>query len=205
MLVVVALITILLGILINTASESRGPVELTKVTLKALKAAATEYEVSTNRWINHKDVETQESSAKIAWGTAKMQNVIIPPTAPTNVIIANDSSYKGGTGERFVWAALQVESSAKIIRSIEKDGLKDNNNNKMYDVLDGWGNPIRYAAYVIKGDDVWDDDLPRVGTATNSQPFFSSAGADGKWGAFSDTNVPNADATDNLHSFNLGE
>ena len=49
LLVVVGIIAILLAILINTAAESRGPVEQTKVTLKALMAIYDEYEVSTRR------------------------------------------------------------------------------------------------------------------------------------------------------------
>ncbi len=46
LLVVVGIIAILLAILINTAAESRGPVEQTKVTLKALMAIYDEYEAS---------------------------------------------------------------------------------------------------------------------------------------------------------------
>ncbi len=49
LLVVVAIIAILLAILVNTAAESRGPVEQTKVTLKAMMAIYDEYEVSTNK------------------------------------------------------------------------------------------------------------------------------------------------------------
>lgn len=46
LLVVVGIIAILLAILINTAAESRGPVEQTKVTLKALMGIYDEYEAS---------------------------------------------------------------------------------------------------------------------------------------------------------------
>ena len=53
LMVVISIITILLAILINTAVEGKGPIEQTKVTLRGLQAAITEYEVSTGLKIDH--------------------------------------------------------------------------------------------------------------------------------------------------------
>jgi len=53
LMVVISIITILLAILINTAVEGKGPVEQTKVTLRAAMAVATEYEVTTTLKIDH--------------------------------------------------------------------------------------------------------------------------------------------------------
>ena len=132
------------------------------------------------------------------------------PGSTGNATIGIGATDTGQSAERFVWAALQVESSAKIIRSVEKDALQDTGNTAgMLDLLDGWGNPIRYAAFVSQTDTVtWDDNLPLRGTESRPDPFFASAGPDGKWGdASQGTNnaVPNADAADNIYSFNLGE
>lgn len=53
LMVVVSIITILLAILINTAVEGKGPIEQTKVTMRAAMAIATEYEVTTTLKIDH--------------------------------------------------------------------------------------------------------------------------------------------------------
>jgi len=51
LLVVVGLITVLLGILINTASEAKGPELATRTLVAAAMAIATEYEVRTDQVI----------------------------------------------------------------------------------------------------------------------------------------------------------
>lgn len=53
LLVVISIISILLAILINAAAEGKGPLEQTKVTMKAAMGLATEYEVRTTQYIDH--------------------------------------------------------------------------------------------------------------------------------------------------------
>jgi prepilin-type N-terminal cleavage/methylation domain-containing protein len=53
LLVVISIISILLAILINAASEGKGPIENTKVILRGAIAAATEYEVATSQKVSH--------------------------------------------------------------------------------------------------------------------------------------------------------
>ncbi len=176
LMVVISIITILLAILINVAVESSGPKEQTKVVLRISMGAATEYEVTTNQKIDHFNS---------------------PPgyTGP-NTSIA-----------KLCYQLWKLDRTRNALRSLPKDALSgDANATPPVAIFDAWGRPLRY--YSGEGDQVLDEsggavNLPAAGMYRMKQPYLASAGPDGKWGTVSDQGVRNADAQDNIYSFEL--
>ena len=166
LLVVISIIVILLGIIINTASEKAGPEQQTRVIVRAAMAIATEYEVQTQAKIPHATDPAGYTGVKTSMA-------------------------------RFIYLAKQNATTYKMLRSLGKDAVGDNT--IITTIKDAWGEELRYVNGKNKNDThTEDDNMPNWPT-----PYFASAGADGKWGIVDDAGKPNADAEDNIYSFNL--
>ena len=178
--------TLTLVAMIGCSVESEGPssVEMTKVTLKIVKAAATEYEVQTGIMIDQNDRR---------WEVPQKRNA---PSATPGSAIVDDSI------ERLVCALLEVEQSKKILQSLARDALRDTDGDGFLEVVDDWGNKLVYDTHVSHSDaDKSDDYLPE---RNGPDPFVVSAGYDQDFGN-AKTNPKDRIEDDNLYSFNLGE
>lgn len=98
---------------------------------------------------------------------------------------------------RFVHQVSQYAVTRSMLASMGEVVTRDENGVPGL-ILDGWGNPLYYAAKVQADNYTADDFLPRFQTA-----FFASAGPDGKWGSHNANGKPDAEAADNIYSFNL--
>jgi type II secretory pathway pseudopilin PulG len=65
-------------------------------------------------------------------------------------------------------------------------------------VLDPWGNKIRYVHRVTRADK---GNANAAHLPVHPNPFFASAGPDGRWGAVAVDGTRDADAADNIYSF----
>jgi type II secretory pathway pseudopilin PulG len=172
--IVVLIITILLAILINTFGESKGPVEATKVTLRALAGIATEFEV--------------------AMTPAGSGELVLPRH---DMGTANNST--SPSIERFVRGVWQLERARTLLQGLGRDVAKIPADpiaaGARSDILDGWGINIRYHD---------GRNAPEAGMRKYRGAYFASAGPDGKWGTFNATTMaPDNDAKDNMFSFDL--
>ncbi|MCC7146645.1 MAG: type II secretion system protein [Phycisphaeraceae bacterium] len=143
--------------------------------------------------------------------TAKLDTE--PAAKPTS-----ESEYTAAakvSSERWVWAMCQIPGVRDALDNVGQGKfLKDTDANGFLEVIDPWGKPVLYAAYVDYGDKVkMDDFLPehkQWEAASNSadaykqpiryqdkwKPFFVSAGADGVWGNMSSDFNPDPSSTD---------
>lgn len=185
MMVVIAIIAIIAG-LVLALSGSLGQdavIRRTRITLGALKGIAEEYEISTGARVVH-DGE--------------------PQTLPSNVELESSIQF-------FIWSAWQVPRTRSMVQQLQTDAFKPTNpsTGEPWRVIDGWGNPILYLEY-----QVYQDSKAVPISVDNSplddifrpypRPFFVSAGPDGKFGKWNyTTNAPDADAKDNLYSYDL--
>jgi type II secretory pathway pseudopilin PulG len=205
MLVVIGIIVFLVGILMpslirmySAASDGQ-----TRGILASAKAVADEYEVETGVAINH----LSSISIPINWTIPKTYNQV-PHTVASGgdaevgpwvyyetLSIPKSGTMSADSGERFVWAATQLETTAKMLPSLGSVAWVDVDDNGFMELRDGWGHKIVYAAFVDHGDaDSSDDYLPEF-----DKPFFASAGKDGNFGnAKTDPNDPAL--SDNLYS-----
>lgn len=142
LLVVVSIITILLGILINSASEGKGPEEVTKVTMRAAMGAATEYEVSTSQRIDHltPNINPNTSIARFCYQIWKLdrtknmllalgKDAIVQPNAdgrfPPSAIVdgwGRQLRYYSGEGAFVGGETGMIVSKAPYLASAGPDG-----------------------------------------------------------------------------------
>lgn len=187
LLVVVGIVVLLIGILVPvvTGMYRRAAESQTRNTLSAAKAIADEYELQTGSAVNHLSSVTTPFN----WNLKKAYN---NPTMTGQAVISD-------TGERFCWAAMQVENTARMLPALGGEVFKDGDGNGFMELRDGWGHKIRYAAKVEHGDaDGTDDELPEY-----PRPFFASAGYDGQFGNAETGDASQPPLQDNLYSFNL--
>jgi len=116
LMVVISIITILLAILINTAVEGKGPVEQTKVTLRAAMAVATEYEVTTTLKIDH----------------------LTPTSNPGPPVVALNDSIS-----RFCYTVSKLDRTRTMLMSLGKDALFLTSGVPT-EIRDGWGRKLEY-------------------------------------------------------------
>ncbi|MEM9881361.1 MAG: prepilin-type N-terminal cleavage/methylation domain-containing protein [Planctomycetota bacterium] len=196
-LVVISIITLLVGISFPVALRMLGSASVPKARamLNALGAATAEFRTETGGVPDHTDTST-------------------------GVVVSNDNTADTTIG-LFLSRAMQVESSNKMARAAAGDkaftanpggldtaaaaNLMNNgaltNAQKLeaWAIVDPWDNRIRYAASVSHSDAFRDDDyLP-----PHPNAFFASAGPDGRWGTHDADGTPDADAEDNLYSFQV--
>lgn len=150
-----------------------------------------------------------------------------------------DADTRHSTIERFVWTLSQMTRTRELLlQSVGHKYLKDLDKDCFHEIVDPWGRPVYYAAFVDYQDNIemddflaerrawrWGDDAEHDYEARPSdiakwQPFFVSAGPDGKFGsefggtvadAFEAQNVNRNDANldgeddraDNLYSYDL--
>lgn len=208
LLVVIAIISLLIGVTIPAARYilDRGDANKMKAVLAALEAGAEEYEIQTESVIDHRSAGSVTLTDGNASGTA------------ANVVVGDDDLTDGDADNTiglFLAKAMLVPSAQKVIltgatkasdlvtpeQALAVDPANpDSATINDVTVVDFWGNKIRYAAKVDYSDSTTDDDyLP-----AHPSPFFASAGPDGLWGSHdTNTNQPDADAVDNIYSFDL--
>ena len=193
LLVTMSIIAILAAISIPVMTAVLRAAEATRMqaSLAGLRSAAEEYQAATGTSVDH--------------------TVVGFPSAPA--VRVEDKDVAGNnTIQLFVFEAGRVPAVASILVSTGRDQLKEVippaeprvmadpsqiANPAHIQLLDVYGNSIRYAAFVDKDDAFTDDDyLPGHPT-----PFFASPGPDGLWGSVNRSGEPNAEAEDNLYSF----
>jgi prepilin-type N-terminal cleavage/methylation domain-containing protein len=225
-LVVIAIIAILVGISVPAFMSRQGPASATRVTLDALKGAATEFEVETgkpavslNSGIYANPVYTNYS------GTQYLDpNPPAPQSPPAKAKIGDSVSdaatnFENYSISRFVHQLMIYPTTNKMLRSLGPEVFLDSDGDNFADVVDGWGNKIVYYNPA--------DDFNTTSNQNNTQaqlfpisrtPYFASAGEDGEWGDYrdlikyrknpsslsaSETTLAN-EAMDNLYSFDQG-
>lgn len=187
-LVVISIITILVGIMIAAFANRQGPASATRITLAALKAAATEFEVQTT---------TAAHSARIdPYGSPVANNFIgktyAEPTAsptPANATIGDTLSgaadFEGFSITRFCHQLLKYPTTNKMLMSLGQEAIGDSDGDKFADVVDGWGNKIVYYNPADDFDASAKENQPHAAKfPAHRTTYFASAGADGEWGDY---------------------
>ncbi|MEM6458922.1 MAG: prepilin-type N-terminal cleavage/methylation domain-containing protein [Planctomycetota bacterium] len=186
LLVTISIIVLLVGISVPVALRMLGQADVPKARamLNAMGAAAAEFRTETGGVPDHTD-------------------------STTGVVASNDNTTDTTIG-LFLSRAMQVESSNKMVRAaagekaiVVNPGLDSgsavNSSPDQWNFVDPWDNRIRYAASVSHNDAFREDDyLP-----PHPEAFFASAGPDGLWGTHNADGTPDADAEDNLYSFEV--
>lgn len=174
LLVTIAIIGLLVGLLIaaGAAMLRQGETEQTRVIVHEAGALLTEYQALTNRF----------------------------PKYIGNYGNASESS------RFFVEEIRKAGPVAEAFQGINRDFVVDPDPADMTDdyLIDAWGNPLRYSAYHDESTadpaDDWYGDVT-AGLPRRKTPYLASAGPDGIWGTFTADNEPDAEAADNLYSF----
>lgn len=142
LLVVVSLITVLLGIIINTAGEAKGPEAQTKVLVHNVHAIATEYEVRTGQVIevngaSHGDAASIQYFCEQAGKTDITRQMMLNlgkefiAINSSNVVTAiNDAwsrslwyvAYNAGETNKLPWHGVGAKAPAPFVASSGKDG-----------------------------------------------------------------------------------
>lgn len=166
LLVVVSLITVLLGIIINTAGEAKGPEAQTKVLVHNVHAIATEFEVRTG-----------------------------------HVIEADGATYNDAASiQYFCTQASKTDITRQMMLNLGKEFIAINSSNVVTAINDAWSRSLWYVAYNA-GET---NKLPWHGAGQQApSPFVASSGKDGNWGTYDTKNKPNAQAGDNILSFEI--
>ena len=183
LLVIIGIIALLIGIALPAISFMKGSAEssATQSMLGSLAGAADEYNIQTGATIDH----------------------TVPAVAGTPVQVGGANDNTIGV---FLGSALNVPDVENMIQTASQNTLEDDANGNGttresiddLEILDKWGNRIRYAKFVDKTDSFGADDyLPAY-----PRPLFASAGPDGEFGAVNAAGEPNAAAEDNLYSIN---
>lgn len=189
-LIVISIIVLLIGLLIGGAAMMRkqSQVEQSRVTVNAVAGVLTEYQARVDR--------VPQYTTGVSYPAIEND-----PTNPTTF---------APSIEFFVVEMKKVAGAKTILQGIEDnfrgnlDGDVDVSGQPLDEIVDTWGNPLRYPPFDDNGtaanpdDDFYGDTT--VGLPHQKRPYVASAGADGLWGTFTD-DVPDADAADNIYSF----
>jgi prepilin-type N-terminal cleavage/methylation domain-containing protein len=216
LLVVISIILIVLsiGVVVTRKINEQAVSKAAMLVLTSARAAASDYQAQVNNIVNHLDSTTDPFD----WSKDRASNTPLGGIKPIKYPeAANDADLKDRQArlsiKRFCWAATQVPTAKKTLQAIGTQKYFVPEIEFMV-LLDPWGKPLAYAAYVSYADTgaaTADDFLPE-----QTAPFFASAGPDGKWGddralrkrrqGVNLTPQEKIDATaaaDNLYSFNL--
>jgi prepilin-type N-terminal cleavage/methylation domain-containing protein len=219
-MVVVSILAILMIISVAAFMNRQGPVSATRITLAALKGAATEYEVQTGA--------PPHSGRNDPYNGPVAQNYVgktfvDASGSPGNAVIGGSTSgaddVKNFSIERFVHQLLINPVGQKMVASLGKDALVDSDGNRFADVVDGWGVKVIYynPADDFNATHSSPQNYPKAAFLPPSRtPYFASAGPDGKWGDYRQLvrkqkgdSLTTAQATlakeaeDNIYSFDL--
>jgi prepilin-type N-terminal cleavage/methylation domain-containing protein len=190
MLVVIMILAILISLGVGAGISFRRDARLkqVKAVLDTCRAAATEYQTVTGMTINHSAFDPANAGSTDVgpfnwWQFAQDKPVLKPLDEKQEEDDQPDSKPSYVYIERFVWAASQVPSVKKILEG--RAFLADTDGDGFQELVDPFGQPLAYAAFVSHrrpdgtgGDEIkFDDYLPE-----SRQPYFGSAGMDGKWG-----------------------
>lgn len=228
-LVAVGIVTLLVAIAIPVFSLAYDSAKSSRASaaLAALDSAEVEYESSTGLRVWALD----DSASSYDGDNDAALSKFFQPTDWSSALF--DETAPGSTGsgrpdpndyanapehyvERFIALINQQETTRVLWGAVDEDLVVDNDGDGFAEVLDPWGTPIVYAAFVSHNDSVSADDfLPQRGDLTNTTggtyapkspaPFFVSAGPDGEFGSVTGTAAERAAAEDNLYSYDLGK
>lgn len=184
-LVAISIVVLLVGILIGAAITLRDTADDShaRTQLGGLIGVSAEYETASTMAINH------DSDLIFNWAQPKIINAPNPPAisigdtaviqgTPTGPDVSIEESNANLFSERFVWAAYQLPATREALERLGEGMLVDLDEDGFLEMRDPWGNNIAYAVFSTHGAFAEDDFLPQ-----NLNPFFASAGPDGKWGA----------------------
>lgn len=188
LLVVIAILSLLAGMIIAAGAKMRSAADgqLTRMTLERGLTLHAQLNIDLEQPVNH----LSDISEPFDWSKPKAHNAT-DATGSSRI----DGQY--AYIERFIWAAWNNPDTAQSLPSLG-EALKDTDGNGFLELVDAWGRPLSYAAFVDHGDSYGQDDfLPAYPTA-----FFASAGEDGDFG--NDETDPDSEVMeDNLYSFEL--
>lgn len=206
LLTVVVILLILVGIGIGVGSgllsSNRG--NSTRTILSNMSAVAAEYRVQTNGPV---PLDWAESVYPSAGGSRGEDPRILGDDT--------EDALKRHSIERFVAETIQIPNIERIYQSFADSVLTDEEapdepGHGFLEVRDAWGNKLIYVDRVDHDDnqDTAYDFLPE-----RDQPYFASAGDDGRWGDYRellrrqrgdsyDLDLAEA-ASDNIYSFEL--
>ena len=185
-LVVISIITILIGIMVAAFMNRQGPASATRITLAALKAAATEYEVQTSLAAHSGRIDPYGSTVYTNFTDVQY---IKPEDNPPKAIIGDTASGQTDFTEfsiaRFCHQLLKLPTTNTMLMSLGRDAISDSDGDSFADVVDGWGtkvvyyNPADDFDQVNKENHAHAEIFPAYRTA-----YFASAGLDGEWGDY---------------------
>ena len=117
--------------------------------------------------------------------------------AQTGLIIDHTAAISNTEGriERFVEKVMNLDAAERILKSRGKDAFDEER------LFDSWGRVVDYVAYVDHRDGYRSDDhLPE-----RNNPYFASAGSDGKWGneEYLSSDEQTEAKMDNIYSFDI--
>jgi len=189
MLIVIVILATLMSIGLVAAANFRrdARVKQIRAVLDACKSAALEYRVATGLVVNHSAYNAATGATTnvkpFEWETMANDNTMKvkklgkaeeDTDAPDNSAKATHVYI-----ERFVWAAMQIPSARKLLES--RKMLDDTDRDGFQEIVDPLGNALAYAAFVSHDDTR--DRIPKDNyLPERTEPFFASAGMDGKWG-----------------------
>jgi type II secretory pathway pseudopilin PulG len=194
LLIVMALFLILAGLILaglGAAMESGRKTQVFSA-MRALKAAHDEYIAEVGEPVN------LEGSYPFSPDDA--EPTVPPPDRPNNVAPAPETSI-----EIFIAAVSQTQTGERIIDGLSDDMLVDNDDNGFLEVRDPWDNNLEYRPSTLGDNELYrnvpfDDTDPAYELMERAEPFFASAGKDGKW----ETPGQN-DRTDDIYSFGISQ
>jgi len=147
------------------------------------------------RWINLKIGD--EAGANDSGETGDLSQ---EPSMPLPQYLAESSQTPERnhvTIERFVWAIFQLPETRQMLENLGSKFLADTDGDDFIEIIDPWGEPLFYAAYVDHEEQsevevIMDDFLVERKTWADKQnpadhrsqwrPVFASAGEDRLWG-----------------------
>jgi|GEM_PF-2159263 len=185
-MVVVSILAILMIISVAAFMNRQGPVSATRITLAALKGAATEYEVQMGKpaWSGHKDPSPYQYAVTQNYvGNSYVEPAHSPGNAVIGGSVADTDNFMNFSIERFVHQLLNNPVGQKMVASLGKDALGDSDGNRFADVVDGWGVKIIYYNPSEDFDTTTNENKNTAELLPASRTsYFASAGPDGKWG-----------------------
>jgi len=238
-LVAIGIVSLLVAIAIPVFSLAYETARSSQATaaLNALESAEVEFESATGQRVFHlaagptasTDSSAEEydddngSALSVFFHAVNWASGDFPPTNPTEPtpddrpsVNGNSEGYPEHFIERFIALVDQQDTSRTLWRSVGDNQIVDTDEDGFMEVVDPWGTPIVYAAFVSHKDSENDDDfLPERGDLRGlgggvfvpkaPAPFFASAGPDRDFGDVNGSAAEQAAAEDNLYSYNLGK
>lgn len=185
-LVVISIITILIGIMVAAFMNRQGPASATRITLAALKAAATEYEVNTGTAAHSGRIDPYGSTVNTNFAAKQyLEPADNPPKATIGDTASGQTDFIEFSIARFCHQLLKYPTTNKMLMSLGQDAIGDSDADTFADVIDGWGTKIIYYNPAEDFDNSTQANFSHAQLFPAARtPYFASAGLDGDWGDY---------------------